>query len=81
MIEVFTTNVQSKRQAEPILKLLGNRFSGLEVNFDLADSDSQIPFCHNILRVEGAIINAGKIIEIVNQSGFQCNILEDKICK
>lgn len=81
MIEVFTTNVQSKIQAEPILKLLQNNFPQLLINFDIDDSETQNPFCHNILRVEGATINAKKIIEIVNQSGFQCNILEDKICK
>ncbi|PBQ30916.1 hypothetical protein CNR22_03715 [Sphingobacteriaceae bacterium] len=81
MVEVFTTNVRTKIQAEPILKLLENYFSELEFNFDLDDSDSQIPFCHNILRVEGATINSEKIIALVNQAGFKCTILEDKICK
>lgn len=81
MIEVFTTNVQSKLQAKPILKLLQNNFPELLINFDIDDSEIQIPFCHNILRVEGATINAEKIMAIVNQSGFQCDILEDKICK
>jgi hypothetical protein len=81
MVEVFTTNVRRKIQAEPILKSLENSFSDLEINFDLNDADSQIPFCHNILRVEGVRINPEKIIAIVNQAGFQCNILEDKICK
>lgn len=81
MVEVFTTNVRSKLQAEPVLKLLGTSFSNLEINFDIQDSDSRIPFCHNILRVEGATINAEKIIALVNQAGFQCAILEDKICK
>ena len=81
MIEVFTTNVQSKIQAEPILKLLQNNFPELLINFDIDDSETQNPFCHNILRVEGATIIAEKIMAIVNQSGFQCDILEDKICK
>ena len=81
MVEVFTTNVLSKIQAEPVLKLLENSFSNLEINFDIQDSQSQVPFCHNILRVEGATIEAEKIIALVYQAGFQCAILEDKICK
>lgn len=81
MVEVFATNVRSRIEAEPLLKLLGTGFPNLEINFDIQDSDSHIPFCHNILRVEGETIKAEKIIALVNQAGFQCAILEDKICK
>lgn len=81
MVEVFTTNVRSKLQAEPVLKLLENRFSNLEINFDIQDLQSHVPFCHNILRVEGVTIEGSKIIALVNQAGFECSVLDDKICK
>lgn len=81
MVEVFATNVSSRIQTEPVLKLLGNRFSTLEINFDIQEPDARIPFCHSILRVEGATIKAEEIIALVNQAGFQCAVLEDKICQ
>ena len=81
MVEVFVTNISNQIQVEGILKMLKNRFPELKINFDLDDSDTQFPFCHTILRVEGSTIDAEKIIATVTKSGFMCAILEDKICK
>lgn len=81
MLEVFTTNIQDQIQSDRVLNTLQNKFPLLKINFDLDDSENATPFCHSILRVEGATINPEKIISVVIQSGFMCNILEDKICK
>jgi hypothetical protein len=81
MIEVFSTNVQSKVHADEVLTALKNSFPDLKINFDLGDLDLSLPFCHSILRVEGASIDAEKIIEIVTRSGSVCDVLEDKICE
>ena len=80
MIEVFTTNIQSKIQAENILKTLEKSFPELKINFDLSETKFPYPCGHSILRVEGNTINSESIISIINQSGFKCDILEDKVC-
>lgn len=79
-VEVFTTNIQSKIQTERILKMLESSFPKLKINFDLSETEQPYPCGHTILRVEGNTINSEKIIEIVNQSGFICDILENKVC-
>jgi hypothetical protein len=81
MVEVFSTNVQTKMQAEGILKVLESSFPESKINFDLDDLESTSPCCHSILRVEGAAIYSEIVISIVNKAGYMCDILEDKICK
>jgi hypothetical protein len=81
MIEVFATNIQTKDQEVYILDILKTNFPDLEVNFDIDDLDANLPFCHSILRVEGATINTKKILISIQIAGFSCAILEDKICK
>lgn len=69
MIEVFKTNVEEARQATNLVVLLLQHFPGSKINFDLHD-------CDKILRVEGENFKAEKVINLVNENGFACNILE-----
>ncbi|WP_084299326.1 hypothetical protein [Dyadobacter tibetensis] len=80
MIEVFTTNVQGKAQAERILGILSHSFPTLKINFDLSETVLPYPCGHSILRVEGTTINSEKIIAVLRQSGLICEILENKVC-
>jgi len=79
MIEVFTTDVQNEIHAKQLLSMLNNYFSQLKINFDIEVTQLPYPCGHSILRVEGRLINSEKIINLVNKSGFKCDILEDKI--
>lgn len=45
-----------------------------KINFDLDDSDK-------ILRIENKIIDSGDIISLVQDLGFLCKVIPDKICK
>lgn len=80
MIEVFTTDVQNEIHAEQLLNMLNNNFYQLKINLDIEGTNLPYPCGHSILRVEGRLINSEKIINLVNKSGFMCDILEDKIC-
>ncbi len=81
MIEIFTTDIRTQDQAKRIMPVLGSQFPGLKINFDLAESDVPYPCGHSILRVEGTAFQAEQIISALDQSGFKCAILEDKICE
>lgn len=78
LVEVFTTNIQCKVQAETTLKKLQTAFPESKINFDINETELPYPAGHTILRVENHTINAEDIIRIVNLSGFRCDILEDK---
>jgi hypothetical protein len=69
MIEVFKTNVEETVQAKKILNILQEHFPGNKINFDLHD-------CDKILRVEGKSFCAEKIMTLVIENGFSCNVLE-----
>jgi hypothetical protein len=69
MVEIFKTNVQKKTQSKMLLSTLSVAFPSFKVNFDLND-------CDNILRVEGENIEPIRIISMVNDNGFECEILE-----
>jgi hypothetical protein len=71
MIEIFKTNVNSKRQSNRILKILKNIFPDASFIFDLED-------CDKILRVDDVEIMQIATIknEIINL-GFVCEILEE----
>ena len=69
MIEVFRTNVDCKDAAGQLLNLLLKSFPHVMINFDLED-------CDKILRVEANTIDCDKIIHLVNEQGYQCEILE-----
>jgi hypothetical protein len=69
MIEVFKTNVKKPVQAKKVVDILLEHFPGNKINFDLHD-------CDKILRVEGKSFCAEKIVTLVTENGFSCNILE-----
>jgi hypothetical protein len=69
MIEIFKTNVEESVQAEKIVDILLEHFPDNKINFDLHD-------CDKILRVEGKSFCAEKIMTLVAETGFSCNILE-----
>jgi len=69
MIEVFKTNVTKPVQAKKVVDILLEHFPGNKINFDLHD-------CDKILRVEGKSFCAEKIVTLVTENGFSCNILE-----
>lgn len=69
MIEVFKTNVEETAQAKKIITILQEHFPGNKINFDLHD-------CDKILRVEGKSFCAEKIMTLVIESGFSCDVLE-----
>jgi hypothetical protein len=68
MVEVFKTNVHEPSQANMLVSLLLQHFPGSRINFDLHD-------CDKILRVEGKNFATEKIMVIVKEHGFACDIL------
>jgi hypothetical protein len=69
MVEVFKTNVQEDRQAKSLVDLLLHHFPGNRINFDLDD-------CDKILRVEGHNFITEKVMVLIEEHGFACEILE-----
>lgn len=80
MVEVFITDIQNKVQAERTLNSIQDENADLKINFDLNETNLPFPCGHTILRVEGNKINSFKIMESIRKKGFNCEILEDKIC-
>ncbi len=80
MIEVFTTDIQNAIQAERISNTIQTENTVLKINFDLNETDLSFLCGHTILRIEGNKINSDKIMETIRNQGFNCEILEDKIC-
>jgi hypothetical protein len=68
MVEVFKTNVKKKVQSKMLLCMLYKVFPSFKINFDLSD-------CDKVLRVEGDNIEALRIMILVNEYGFKCEIL------
>lgn len=69
MVEVFKTNVQERTAAQEIVALLSLHFPESKINFDLHD-------CDRILRIEARHVPAGKVIDLVHQNGFLCDVLD-----
>ena len=69
MVEVFKTNVQKIGESKKLLSLLTQAFPSCKINFDLED-------CDKVLRVEGENIGSLKIMTIVKEQGFNCEILD-----
>jgi hypothetical protein len=69
MIEVFKTNVKGSVHAKRIVAILVEHFPGNKINFDLHDHDK-------ILRVEGKNFCTEKIMTLVIENGFSCDVLE-----
>lgn len=69
MVEVFKTNVQEITEAQEIVALLRFHFPESRINFDLHD-------CDKILRIEARHVPARKVIDLVLQNGFFCDVLD-----
>jgi hypothetical protein len=69
MVEAFKTNVQKKAQSKILLCILSEAFSSFKINFDLSD-------CDKVLRVEGDNMEALRIMILVREYGFKCEILD-----
>ena len=69
MIEVFKTNVQKKAQSKMLLCVLYEAFPSFKINFDLSD-------CDKVLRVEGDNMEALRIMILVKEYGFNCEVLD-----
>jgi tRNA G26 N,N-dimethylase Trm1 len=68
VIEVFKTDVRTKKQANKILTQLLIQYPEAQINFDLND-------CDKILRVDAVKIFVDEIIEQLKQVGFKCEVL------
>ncbi|MDG3581836.1 methyltransferase type 11 [Galbibacter pacificus] len=71
-IEVFSTNIRTKKQADKLLRRLKNRCPSYQINFDLED-------CDNILRVEShnGQIDIRTVLKIVKNLGLTARVLPD----
>ena len=69
MVEVFKTNVQKKAQSKMMLCILSETFPSFKINSDLSD-------CDMVLRVEGDNMEAIRIMILVKEYGFTCEILD-----
>lgn len=74
MIEVFRTNIKTRKEALFILECLKEAFPECRVNFDLED-------CENILRIESKQqeLDTGAVISLVKNLGFRIEILPDVV--
>ncbi len=69
MVEVFKTNVGKRHRAENPLCALSETFPSFKINFDLSD-------CDKVLRVEGENMEALRIMLLLKQYGYTCEMLE-----
>ena len=69
MVEVFKTNVQKKKQSKMLHCILSEAFPSFKINFDLSD-------CDKVLRVEGDNMEALRIMILVKEQGFECEVLD-----
>ena len=69
MVEVFKTNIQKKAQSKMLLCILSEAFPSFKINFDLSD-------CDKVLRVEGDNMETLRIMILVKEYGFTCEILD-----
>jgi hypothetical protein len=69
MIEVFKTNVQKEMQSKMLRSILSEAFPSFKINFDLSD-------CDKVLRVEGDNMEVLRIMILVKDHGFDCEILD-----
>lgn len=72
MVEIFRTNVKSKRLAGKVLKVLQAHLPAFKFNFDLDD-------CDHILRVQsnGIPVECLKIMQIVKGQSIEISRFED----
>lgn len=68
-VEIFRTNIKSKRVARQIVTQLNTLFPSFRINFDLSD-------CDRILRVEGYDYPASRIVETLTGMGYYCERMD-----
>jgi hypothetical protein len=68
-IEVFKTNVKTKKKADLVINLIKEIVPVGKINFDLEDRDK-------ILRIEAKEIQVEPILDLLTNSGFTCIPLE-----
>jgi hypothetical protein len=68
MIEIFKTNVRTKKQANQIIKQLKANFGYEKVNFDLED-------CDKILRIQAPSILLHCMVGILKKAKFEHEFL------
>ncbi|HEY0432313.1 MAG TPA: hypothetical protein VGC95_00490 [Chitinophagaceae bacterium] len=68
-VEVFRTNVHEVAHASQMKGVLLQQFPGTKINFDLYD-------CDKILRMEGAGLCTEKVMNILSDHGFFCDLLD-----
>jgi hypothetical protein len=68
-IEVFRTDVKTKKNADRVIDLIKEILPAGKINFDLAD-------CDKILRIEAKEIEVQAISDLLLDSGFTCIPLE-----
>lgn len=81
MVKVFITDLQTEIQVHEISSTIKNKATDLKISFDLNETGLPFPCGHTILRIEGSQIFPDKIIATVRRLGFNCDILEDKVCR
>lgn len=72
MIELFKTDISHKEAKKQVLTAIKQEFPGVVATLELEDRD-------NVLRVVGAWapVPTLLIIELVQQQGFACELLND----
>jgi hypothetical protein len=80
MTEVFITNIQNKVQANNVLSAIKIENPELKVNFDLNETEKEYPCGHTIFSVEGDKINLESVLRSVQNLGYSCEVLQDKVC-
>lgn len=69
MVEVFKMDVYEEERSIIIIQKLLQYFPENKINFDLQD-------CDKILRIEGENIFSERIMELLNEEGHECEILD-----
>jgi hypothetical protein len=71
LVEVFKTNINSLEQAKKVIQSIHHSLPDCEAKIILED-------CDRVLRIKREDeINARLVIQIVNQCGFDCDLLPD----
>jgi hypothetical protein len=72
MVEIFKTNINSKKLADKVLKTLNTSLPAYRFNFDLED-------CDRILRAQsgGSPIETMRIIQIVKDFCTEVSLFDD----
>lgn len=65
MIFVFKTSVRHKKQVKVLKPYLNGYLLNSQWNFDLED-------CDNILRIDSDNCSVKRIMELLNNQGFEC---------